>query len=309
MTNKKGVLQISFGWLFALLVGGFILGLAIYAAVTLLGSGEAEVDAKTSKEIGVLLNPLETSFQSSMTTSLIMPVTSRIFNTCESDGTFGRQLIKVQQKSSNKWSETDINVAFLNKYLFSDEFEEGRKFYLFSKPFEFPFKVSDLIYITSSEKNYCFSSAPREITNELEDLNQGNIKTEDCTENSDFVQVCFSEGSNCDVRVSYGGGYVEKERERLYFEGDALMYAAIFATPRIYECQVKRLMKRVGLLSSIYSGKADLVSRVGCNTNMDIELSTLSTTSRSLDDSRDLFFLTETVKSLKQKNGGFCPLW
>ena len=89
---------------------------------------------------------------------------------------FGKQLIRVSQKSFNKWSNTDVNNDFKNKYVFAEQAVEGKKFYLFSKPFEFPFKVTDLTYLTSSKETYCFLDAPEEIKEELSSLEQENIK-------------------------------------------------------------------------------------------------------------------------------------
>ena len=117
---KKRGLQISFAWLFAIIVGAFILFLAIYFVTKYIGQQETIMDAKTSKEIGVLLNPLETSFESSKVTYLNMPVESRIYNKCSKRDTFGKQLIQVSQKSLGKWTETNIDVGFENKYLFSE---------------------------------------------------------------------------------------------------------------------------------------------------------------------------------------------
>ncbi|MBU2104378.1 MAG: hypothetical protein KKF67_01205, partial [Nanoarchaeota archaeon] len=156
MKNKRGALDISFAWLFAIIIGGFILFLAVYAAIKLIGTEQTIQDAKTGKEIGVLLNPLETSFESGKTSLLTMPVETRIYNKCNNQGTFGRQIIQVSQKSFNKWTETNIDVGFSNKYLFSEKYAEGKKFYLFPKPFEFPFKVADLTIIIPKDKNYCF---------------------------------------------------------------------------------------------------------------------------------------------------------
>ena len=239
MRNKRGALDISFAWLFAIIVGGFILFLAVYAAIKLVGTEQTVQDAKTGKEIGILLNPLETGFESGKTNLLTMPVETRIYNKCNNQGIFGRQIIQISQKSFNQWSETNINVGFSNKYLFSGIYSEGKKFYLFSKPFEFPFKVADLIYVTPSEDKYCFVNPPEEIYEELESLKQENIFLDNCPAG---IKVCFSGESGCEVDVNYNGKYIEKNNERIYFEGDALMYAAIFSSKEIYECQLKRLM-------------------------------------------------------------------
>ncbi|MBU2503632.1 MAG: hypothetical protein KJ879_01075, partial [Nanoarchaeota archaeon] len=144
LKNKKGF-EISFSWFFAIVVGGFILFLAIYGATKVINTGGEANSAKTGKEIGALLNPLETGFESGQTTLLSMPVETRIYNECEDiTGNFGRQIIKVSQKSFGDWSLTDINPSFQNKYIFSGEIVEGKNFIIFSKPFELPFKVADL---------------------------------------------------------------------------------------------------------------------------------------------------------------------
>ena len=117
ITNKKGAFEVSFAWVFAIVIGAFILFLAIFAAVKLIGLGEEESSAKTSKEIGILLNPLETGFESARSASFNMPVDTRIYGSCDLDGNFGKQLISVSQKSFNKWTETDLEVQFLNKYI------------------------------------------------------------------------------------------------------------------------------------------------------------------------------------------------
>ncbi|MEJ2267685.1 MAG: hypothetical protein P8X70_01265 [Nanoarchaeota archaeon] len=258
--RKKG-LQISFSWLFAIIVGGFILFLAIYASTKLIGTEQRTMDARTGKEIGILLNPLETGLGvTAKSTFFTMPVKTRIYNKCDNYDDFGHQIIQISQKSFNKWTDTNIDISFENKYIFSEKEIEGKKFFVFSKPFEFPFKVSDLMYITSSDKRYCFIDVLEDIKEEIEELNQENLILEDCLEND--VKICFGSG-DCDIKVNYAMGYVEKEGKKVYFETNALMYAAIFSEPEVYECQLKRLMKRVKELAIIYREKADIVSIKG----------------------------------------------
>src|SRR3990167_8873867 len=100
---KKRGLEFSFAWLFAIIVGAFILFLAIFASVKIIKTSETELDAKTGKEFGFLLNPLETGVESASSSSITMPVESRIKNGCSLQGNFGRQTIQLSQKSFNKW--------------------------------------------------------------------------------------------------------------------------------------------------------------------------------------------------------------
>lgn len=307
MINKKGYLQISFGWLFAIIVGIVIIALAIYFVTKMVDTEGTLQGAKTGKEIGILLNPLETSFESAVTSSVIFPEETRIYNRCDNYGNFGTQGIQIMQKSFNKWSETDFEVSFENKYIFSERYSEGRTFYIFSKPFEFPFKVANLMYITSASTNYCFIDAPEDIEDEISDLKQPNLKLEDeCSE--DDVKVCFG-FDNCDIEIDYPAKKVEKEGEIMYFETDALMYAAIFSDKVIYECQLKRLMQRIEQLSNIYLSKSNALSIKGCDPILNPYLSSLISSASGLSDSNQLYTMNFIIEELEEKNRGNCKLW
>ena len=304
--NKKGF-QISFAWLFAIIAGGFILFLAIYGVIKIMDTGGDIASARTGKEIGVLLNPLETSFGSVRTVLLTMPIETRIHNKPKTYGNFGTQIIQVSQKNYGKWSQTEIDVSFPNKYIFSDGVVEGKDFFIFSKPFKFPFKVADVIYITSSKKNYCFMDAPDRIEEELSDLNQKNLFVEDCPEES--VKVCFEGGIDCDIDVDYNRRKVEKMGQTMFFETDALMYAAIFSDKNIYEYQVKRLMQRTNELLLLYDSKAILILDQGCLPDMNLFV--FKSIVNNLDDSEDLEGAANAADDLERENDdlGVCKLW
>lgn len=303
---KKSGLEFSFAWIFAIIVGAFILFLAIYAVTKYIGTEQEVNDIEIAEEIGILLNPLETGFESGKTTSLILPSETRIYNRCDNTGNFGEQSIKVAQKSFGKWTETDMNAEFPNKYIFSGEYEEGKKFYLFSKPFEFPFKVSDFIFLISSSKEYCFINPPEEIKNEISELAQKNLLLE-CSTNS--IKVCFEDEAECDILVDENGKYVEKNDEKIYFEGDALMYAGIFSGREVYECQVKRLMKRIGNLAILYRDKENFISEI-CDANLESDLLQLEMLAGKLKSSEELYFINNLAEDIKEKNDlGVCRLW
>jgi len=306
--NKKGYLQISFGWLFAIIVGIVIIALAIYFVTKMVGTQDTIQSAKTSKEIGILLNPLETSFESAVTSSVIFPKETRIYNRCDNYGNFGNQKIEIMQKSiNNKWSKTNIEASFQNKYIFSERSDEGRTFYIFSKPFDFPFKVANLMYISSASTNYCFIDAPEDIKDEISDLKQPNLKLEEeCSEED--IKVCFEYG-NCDIQVNYDAKRVEKNNEEMFFETDALMYAAIFSDKATYECQLKRLMQRIEQLSNIYLGKSNALSIKGCEPVLNPYLSSLINSASSLSDSNQLYTVNFIIEELEEKNRGNCKLY
>jgi len=309
--NRSGALEISFGWLFAIIAGIVIIFLAIYLSSKLIGTQQESISAETGTEIETLLNPLETSFESSQTTSISIPTETRINNKCNLIGTFGEQLIQLDQKSFNKWVETDVNVNFHNKYLFSNSEITGKKFYIFSKSFNFPFKIADLIYITSANDRYCFVNAPNEIVKELSELNQSNIILENCGEED--IQVCFGTGK-CDINVDFTSNFVKKNNTKLYFtnveDSRTLMYAAIFSDKATYECQVKRLMMRVKELSSLYIRKELIVKEKGCEDNLGGSLGILSELAGNLNNSNELEIVKISADDVNEKNdAGGCFLW
>ncbi|MCK4553176.1 hypothetical protein KAT80_03150 [Candidatus Pacearchaeota archaeon] len=300
---KRGYLQISFTWLFAIIAGAFILFIAIFMTLKLIGTEQVAQDLKSGKEIGVLLNPVEIGFESAKSTSITMPVETRITARCENDNKFGEQIINLSQKSFGKWTETNTEVRFPNKYIFSEN-PEGKTFYIFAKPFALGFKVADLIYMTSSEKEYCFKNAPDKIKNEIEFLNQKNLVTENCQ--ADSIKICFS--GSCDIEVNYHAKYVRKAESKMYFSDDALMYAAIFSDSKNYECQVKRLMQRVANLALLYKDKADFISIRGCNSNLN--LLGLENAAKSLSSSANLNLVSSIAEEIDDQNKfAECRLW
>ena len=304
--RNKGAFQISFPWLFAIIVGITILFLTIYGITKGVKTQESFQDVKTSKEIGILMNPLETGFEEAKSSEISFPVNTRIFASCEDFGIFGEQKIRVSQTSLGKWSQTNLESSFKNKYIFSKEIVEGKKMNVFSKAFDFPFKVADLVYLISKQDTYCFVDAPEDIQDEIENLNQDNLVLDNCPENS--IKVCFSTGNNCNIAVKYEQGSIEKPQERVYFETDALMYAGIFSDKQTYECQLKRLMKRLSNLIDLYKIKSDTGY---CDSGLKGQLESMKGLADSLDSSADLFPLKNLAdKANIQNKGNYdCRLW
>ena len=296
---KRGALNISFAWLFAIIVGAFVLFLAIYISIKVIGLGETQTNLASSEQFGVLLNPLETGFESGKNNTISFPSEARIYNRCSEAGNFGEQTIGISQKSFNKWSE-EQDYIFYNKYIFSEGTVEGKKFDVFSIPFDYPFKIGDLIFITGEE--YCFVDAPKSIEDEITLF--GNVKTENCSSQS--IKVCFNR--NCDISVNYIQGFVDKNNTRLYFTGN-LMYAAIFSDKQTYECQTKRLMKRTDLLSSLYIDKINFMKNQ-CPPELDSDLFSLKNSAMAYETSEDLILIDSIAESIRQKNKiSECPIF
>ena len=166
--------------------------------------------------------------------------------------------------------------------------------------------------MTSTKDFYCFSDM-RDVSqlgnaySQLKILNQSNVFLNNCPPNS--INVCFTSGnSNCNIVVDYSLGIIRKGDDIIHFEGDALMYAGIFSSVEIYECQVERLMKRTSELALLYNDKATLVKEAKCNSNL--ELLGLSNLVSNIESSSELSFIIDVVDDIGNKNDvADCRLW
>jgi len=283
MKNKNG--QFSFVWLFAIIVGGAILVLAIYGAMKAGDTKRFQTDSEIAKTLSIITDPLQAGFAEGSFGKISFKQETRINNFCIepsllNEEEFGRNKISVSTKSDigEKWNIAGEPTSIYNKYIFSSEADSGKEYYVFSKPFEFPYKVADLIFLTP--KKYCFINAPDKIAEDLGGMNMPNIKVENCT-SSDAVKVCFGSGADCDIKVYgscssgcdslYDSGSVKKSGSDMKYVG-SLMYAAIFSDKQIYDCNVRRLMFRNSLIAREFSDKADLMDARECNTNLKPDL-------------------------------------
>ena len=315
--HKRGYLEISFSWMFALIVGAVILFLAIFFLTRFINTQQQVEGVKTASEIQASLNTLELGFEESKAEKLSASVDTRIYSSCDNSGYFGHQGIMVKEKVYGNWPNSGFEVTSQNKYLFSERPVEGRNFFLFSKNFELPFEIASLIYLTPQDKGYCFVDPPSDIEEEIKNLNGDksdfnlNLKDSDeigCSEED--LEVCFDSYSPCDINVDNFDNTVEKDGDVLYFEGNSLMYAAIFSEPSLYECQVQRLMKRAEVLSNIYKEKLLLNSYQGCSGYLLEDLNELSEKYGFYQGSEDLSLIFEDSENLRIKNKNpACRLW
>ena len=315
MINKKGF-EFSFGWLFAIIVGAVFIFLAIYAATSLIKQNRNIQDTFAGKELGVILSPIETSLESGKTTQISFPVETRVYNDCKTNGNFGSQGISVASKSGlgQAWQDPGEVSRFYNKYIFSSSTLEGKGATVLVKPLNFPYEVADLIFMWSTSDEYCFVDAPTDIEDEIKGLNIKNINftsnAAECKKNS--KRVCFS-GTSCEIQVDLGSQSVTKNKQTLYYADDkenAFLYGAIFADNGIYECQVKRLMKRTAELALIYRAKSESLSSNGCSSNLEGELTIYANQTLSLNNTIQLREIELNANELERRNNALsCKLF
>ncbi|MFH1307920.1 MAG: hypothetical protein ABIH72_03640 [archaeon] len=314
MINKRGF-EFSFSIIFAILAGIFIIAIAIYTTTQFIHVSKYKIDTETAKKLSIIFSPLETSIEAEKTAYISFNSETKIFNECEKTGTFGWQEFSLSTKSGvgDEWQEPGGEIRLRNKYIFSDEVQ-GKKVYMFSMPFETGYKVASLTMMYSDK--YCFKNPSNEIEDNLIIL--GNVEI-NATCQEDSKKICFGNGMrsrDCDINVekigdSYDEGYVTKDREQLYYYKN-LLYAAIFSSPEIYECNVERLMGRAEQLAYLYAEESNFLEGRDCHTGLYSDFLVLAQKAQLVESSEDLKTQGVYDKSLEiEEKAGFgeCLLW
>lgn len=301
----------GFNWIFAIVAGVIILLIAIYAASQFIVTQEEVLYTETAAKLISLLDPLETGLASGKSTEIGFQKQTRLFFDCNEiqNEPFGWQGISFTEKTfGEEFGEVGGRVAIRDKYVFAESMLEGKRVVLFSKPFFMPFKISDLVIIMSDD--YCVYNAPDEFKEDVQDLNLNNVKFPNASEECKGREICF-ESKHCEVYVNTKDNYVQREEKKLYYEGD-LIYAAVFSSSEIYECNIKRLMNKLNELSDIYFDKITIIERKECKSNTGPKLTALKAGASSLKDSRDiiaLYTLSEEIDSINEGVRSGCRLY
>lgn len=326
-SNKHGI-EMGFNVMFAIFAGIVILGLAIYGATKIVNTGEKALYTETSAKIISLLDPLETGLASGKSEQIKFKKETKIFFECDylENSPFGKQTISFSEQTfGDKFGEQGGAVPIYNKYVFSQNVIQGKLLNIFSKEFLMPFKVADLIIINTED--YCFVGAPNQIQKDIQNLGIKNIQFSDNLQNLQNCTgtiVCFGiDSSECKIKVSgscdsfeniceteYDYGRVSKGLDDIYYI-DSLLYAAIFSSPEIYECNLKRLMNKFNELGLIYIDKIKIIQRNGCSSDIEVELRTLMSSAKNLSSSREIIGLARYAKDIGKINqaAGACKLY
>ncbi len=278
---KRG--QFNFVWIFAILAGGTILVLAIWGAMQTGDTLRYGSDSEAAKSIAIITDPLQAGFSDGSFGKIFFRQETRLNNICLADGSFGKNDISIASRSGvgNEWNMAGGATSIYNKYIFSKENNIGFDYYVFSKPFEFPYKVADLIFLM--DIRYCFLNAPDFVKDDVLGLRIDNIALDNCS--VEDRRVCFGSGEDCDATVRgscfgncdsvYDTGTVSSRGDDLEYVGN-LMWGAIFSEADVYECNVERLMFRVASIARVFEGKASLMDARNCGTNLRGDLVTWS---------------------------------
>jgi len=304
--------QFQFAWIFAVIVGALILFLAFYFAGTFLLQQRHEQTTVETQFLDIITDPFSYLGSMGATTykQLELPKEYEIIIECSTSTSMemlGKNTITLMEKN-----EAGIQRNLYNKYLYFEQPFKAKKINALSKPFEMPWRVSDIIIFWPADQEYCFVDAPFKIKNEVERLEIETIKTEtkkiNCEENA--ITVCF-EGGNCDVVVY--DSKIEKDDGTIYYTGDALMYAGIFSDKLIYDCNLKRLASRLNTQALIYEEKSLSLLQKGCSISYNLqnikEISSQIADPNKFISATSIENLQKEADALGRANSNYCTLF
>ena len=305
---SKRAIAMSFNWIFAIIAGVFILFFAIYFASQFINTGEQKINTETAAKLISYLSPLESGFASGLKPEEInFKKETRTFYTCSEDkNIFGEQTLAFSEKFGNDFGKKGLEIPIKNKYVFAEDVVEGKKISIFSKPFSMGFLVGDIIAISS--KDYCFFKAPNDFKESLQGM--GNIRFEENNlNNCTGTKVCFSNDLKCDIIVNGDcnsdcksnfdyGTIVNKEKGFSVGYMDNLVYGGIFSSSQIYECNVKRLMKRFNQLGLVYLDKNKILKEKVCDSDVENVLTTMMDSAKELKSSKEITSFYSEIKSM-----------
>ena len=310
--KEKRAMEFGFSWIFAIIAGAVILFLAIYGASQIINISKSTQYGEAAKSLSILYEPLQGVADAQLQVIKFNKET-RIVSDCytpDVSNFFGRQTIAVTEKSGfgQKWAKAGPEISIYNKFIFADRQEQGKEMYVFSKPLYLGFKVSDLIMSVSLSEDYCFVSAPNFVLDEIQALGFRNINFTNnlliCEQDSE--KICFGFNSpGCESGVfgdvDFTKGTIIKQGKTVAYAGN-LLYAGIFSSPEIYECNVNRLSKKSLALAYVYDKKVDLVKSKDCNSLIANYLKVMGFGLANLERSSDLIPIYNVALQMDEQN-------
>ncbi len=309
--NKKAVFDMPFSWLFAIIVGSVILFLAIFAASRFIDVAKIQRSGEVAKSLTILIDPAETGIASAVGDVIHLGEETRIEIKCrEPDSVlaFGKQTIAVTESSRFKeeWAQVGPAVSIYNKFIFSNQIEQGEDLYLFSKPAYIGYKIGDITIV--SAEDYCFVAPPNFIREELEGLSLKNINISNNLElcKKEDIKVCFGIYSDeCNISIQgnedYSAGTINKQGKDINYVGN-LIYAGIFSDPDSYECNLKRIVSKTAELAKVYKEKIEIVKIKDCNSIIGLYLDSIISKADNYKTSFQISEIYDIATSMDSEN-------
>ena len=276
--NKRGI-ELQFHWIFIMVAGALIL--------TFFGTiAQKQYNLSVQKAEYQLVNDLETAFSITLKTPNIV---NSLFISSPIE-------FKCTDECSCAYKIGSAELPFYNKLIFSADKQSG-DVKLWSPDFEKPFRAATFMIISSDENKYYLVHDLD--TTELEKLksklnNQLNIEfinrnkaeqkqysgekktrfiyyltsptTIDSSFNDKDVDAVQLDNSGSVSFYNYEGQFINKGFSQ-YSQDDASFFAAMFSADKnMYECQMKKVFKRLSEVGEVYKERTNqlLVSNPNC---------------------------------------------
>jgi len=133
--RRRGAIEIQFNWMFVMIAGAIILSFFVLFVVK-------QKDAADQKLGAALIKNLE----SELTTARVSGGTAAKIPLQDLELLFSCEDYRVK----------DLSESINNRAIFSPDRVEGRTMYLWSVPWSLPFKITNLLFITSPSVRYVF---------------------------------------------------------------------------------------------------------------------------------------------------------
>lgn len=320
--SKKSQMEMGFNWIFALIVGGAVLFFAIYFSMKFVGTSQVAQSTEGSATLKSLLDPYETGVAEGISSNIRFKKDTKLKFRCDEKDNppFGAMYLSMSDKTFNdEYGTEGLEVPIKDKYVFTEKSIEIMNYMnlsVFSRPIELPYHISDALIMYSQE--YCFFKPPYSVFEDIDDLELPYITEESKSlKKCKGITVCFdTDPVSCDIKVfgkdtSYDYGYVLRDGKKLYYV-ENLVYAAIFSSPDIYECNVKRLMAKQKELSEVYFGKSLVIIRSNCENKLGPSLQKMTDLASKYSTTQDLGAIYSAAEEINLLNRGMasnCELY
>ena len=241
--NKKGV-EISFSWMFGIIVGVILLIFFVYFAFKQVGLfnkiGINEVVESINNEI----NAFSTSGSSNKIVEL------------PSDVVFSFRCGDVIYKNAKK----DTNNLIYGDNVFRNRFN------LWTKSWVFPFRIGNFYYASNLENRYFILGNENfffNIPSKFKKFNSINeeLKKDDIIIDFTNSNIYSKYRENRVLVVDKDNGIITfyPENKRDEFFGEEMLYGGLFSNYNEYNCLKNKALRKLGLITELYKKKADLL--------------------------------------------------
>lgn len=291
MKSKKGAIEVSFNWIFVMIAGSVILLFFISLVNTQREKSETNIALTVKTELKSILTGAALS--ESRELEIDLPKINLRFiceyHECDTFDTSDNPSCYSQYEIG----KTGINQQTPNQIIFAPSEISGKKILTWTIPWNVPFYVTNLLFITGTNVKYIFVNDGADtlnLYNRFLDkankylLSEGDLQYEDPEGNKNFkfiftntdpgsviisTQILAAANKKDIIAIKINSALKQIEfysieddyfvfEDSTYYLTDAEIYAAIFSDSiNFYSCNMQKAFNRLHLISKVLSGRSD----------------------------------------------------